>query len=58
MCWAIGYMIGPPIGGWALDQTTAIATRFWLVAAVSIVPLLAVLALLNRRLASSPHRSL
>lgn len=35
-CWAIGYLIGPPIGGWALDHSTAIAHSFWLVAAVSI----------------------
>ena len=58
MCWAIGYMIGPPIGGWALDQTATVANSFWLVAAVSIVPLLAILTLLNRRLAAHPHRSL
>ncbi|WP_039729788.1 MFS transporter [Leptolyngbya iicbica] len=58
MCWAIGYMIGPPIGGWALDQSAAVANGFWLVAAVSVVPLLAVLTLLDRRLAAQPHRSL
>lgn len=28
-CWAIGYFIGPPIGGWALDQTPQIAHGFW-----------------------------
>jgi MFS family permease len=35
-CWAIGYLIGPPLGGWALDQSPAIAARFWLGAAASI----------------------
>jgi MFS family permease len=29
-CWAAGYFIGPPLGGWALDQTRAIADGFWL----------------------------
>ncbi|WP_024545971.1 MFS transporter [Picosynechococcus sp. NKBG15041c] len=42
-CWAIGYLIGPPLGGWALDQGPAIAHSFWLAAAVSIVPCLLVL---------------
>ena len=28
MCWAIGYLIGPPVGGWALDNT--MADQFWL----------------------------
>lgn len=29
-CWAAGYFIGPPLGGWALDQTRSIADGFWL----------------------------
>lgn len=28
MCWAVGYLIGPPMGGWALDH--AIAHPFWI----------------------------
>ncbi|MEA5462769.1 MFS transporter [Leptothoe sp. PORK10 BA2] len=28
MCWAVGYLIGPPLGGWALDQ--GVAHQFWL----------------------------
>ncbi len=28
MCWAVGYLIGPPLGGWALDN--ALAHQFWL----------------------------
>ena len=28
MCWAVGYLIGPPLGGWALDNT--LAHQFWL----------------------------
>lgn len=34
-CWAFGYLVGPPLGGWALDQTRAIANGFWLTAAAS-----------------------
>lgn len=36
-CWAIGYFIGPPLGGWALDQSRAIADGFWIVAASSVI---------------------
>jgi len=35
-CWAIGYFIGPSLGGWALDRSRYIADGFWLVAAVSV----------------------
>ena len=28
MCWAIGYLVGPPLGGWALDNN--MAHPFWL----------------------------
>ncbi len=29
-CWAIGYFIGPILGGWALDQPADVTDRFWL----------------------------
>lgn len=29
-CWAVGYFLGPAIGGWAMDQPAVIADRFWL----------------------------
>ncbi|MBC6481313.1 MAG: MFS transporter [Hormoscilla sp. GM7CHS1pb] len=35
-CWAIGYFIGPSLGGWALDRSRYIADGFWLAAAVSV----------------------
>lgn len=35
-CWAIGYFIGPTLGGWTLDRSRAIADGFWLAAAVSV----------------------
>lgn len=28
MCWAVGYLVGPPLGGWALDN--GMAHQFWL----------------------------
>lgn len=33
MCWAIGYLIGPPLGGWALDRD--LGHHFWLLLMVS-----------------------
>jgi MFS family permease len=35
-CWAIGYLIGPPIGGWALDQSKFVAHAYWLGLALSV----------------------
>ncbi|MGF1459776.1 MAG: MFS transporter, partial [Leptolyngbyaceae cyanobacterium] len=56
MCWAIGYFVGPPIGGWALDQTRPITDGFWLVAAASVVPLLGILSALDRQLTRQQDR--
>lgn len=50
MCWAIGYFVGPSLGGWSLDQGAAIATSFWLIMALTVLPVIAVLAMLERRL--------
>jgi MFS family permease len=36
-CWAIGYLIGPPLGGWALDQDVPMAHFFWLILSFSII---------------------
>ncbi|MDX2230038.1 MAG: MFS transporter [Leptolyngbyaceae cyanobacterium bins.349] len=47
-CWAIGYFIGPTLGGWAMDQSAAIAHRSWLVAAATTVVGLVVLMGFNR----------
>ncbi|MEM7795489.1 MAG: MFS transporter [Cyanobacteria bacterium P01_C01_bin.118] len=30
MCWAVGYLIGPPLGGWALDNAKAHSFWLWL----------------------------
>ena len=35
-CWAIGYFVGPPLGGWALDNPQ-ITNYFWLFCAASVL---------------------
>ncbi len=47
-CWAIGYLLGPPLGGWALDQPPAIAHAFWLGLAGSVAGAIAVLLVLQK----------
>lgn len=49
-CWAIGQFIGPPLGGWALDQSKGVADSFWLGLAASIGLALAILRRLDRQL--------
>lgn len=52
LCWAAGYLIGPPLGGWALDQTDAIADNFWLGSALSVAIVVGILQYLRRLLGS------
>jgi MFS family permease len=52
-CWAIGYFIGPPLGGWALDQSQAVAHNFWLATAVSVSVGVVILHYLDGMLRSS-----
>lgn len=47
-CWAIGYFIGPALGGWMLDQGEAIAHQFWLGLAISVGLLLGLLSVQKR----------
>jgi MFS family permease len=49
-CWAVGYFIGPPLGGWALDQLRYIAHGFWLATAASTCIGILILQYLNRML--------
>jgi MFS family permease len=46
-CWAIGYLIGPPLGGWALDHPQ-FTSYFWLICAASILLGLGILQYLKR----------
>lgn len=51
-CWAIGFFVGPPIGGWALDQSRWITDQFWLVAAATTLIGMFALRTLNQLLKS------
>lgn len=48
LCWAVGYFIGPTVGGWAMDQARPIADGFWLISAFSVLPGIAILRYLDR----------
>lgn len=48
-CWAIGYLIGPTLGGWALDQPSIVLHQFWLAIACSTSVGFVVLWLLKQR---------
>lgn len=47
LCWAFGYFAGPTVGGWAMDQTQDFAQIFWICCALSIVPCLGILYILD-----------
>ena len=34
-CWSFGFFLGPILGGWAMDQSPAIAHSLWIAIAVS-----------------------
>lgn len=36
-CWAIGYFIGPALGGYALDQTAQFMKWFWFGCVASVI---------------------
>ncbi|MEL6440203.1 MAG: MFS transporter [Cyanobacteria bacterium J06621_8] len=46
-CWAIGYFVGPALGGWALDYPQ-FTNYFWLLCAASVVPGMFILRYLGR----------
>lgn len=51
-CWAIGYLIGPTLGGWALDQTPIVVKNFWLGMAMSVGITIIILQYLDRKMIS------
>jgi MFS family permease len=53
-CWAVGYFIGPLLGGIALDQPRPAADIFWLVMAVSVGLAIVILQYLGRLLSAPP----
>jgi len=48
LCWAVGYFLGPTIGGWAMDQTRWIAQSFWIASALSVLIAIGILLYLGR----------
>ncbi|MGF1490607.1 MAG: MFS transporter [Prochloraceae cyanobacterium] len=55
-CWAIGYFIGPPLGGYSLDRSSDFADLFWLAAAASIIIGIIILLYLDRLIIKSATR--
>ena len=54
LCWAIGYLIGPPLGGLALDQSQEWVDVFWLALATSVAIALIILKYLKQLLQETP----
>jgi MFS family permease len=52
LCWSVGYSIGPPLGGLALDASPATARLFWVGSTASVAIVLGLLYGLDRRLPS------
>ena len=46
-CWAIGYFIGPSIGGFALDKSASFVSNYWLSCSFSIAIAFAILKYLQ-----------
>ncbi|MEM9272941.1 MAG: MFS transporter [Cyanobacteria bacterium P01_F01_bin.143] len=47
-CWAIGYFVGPVIGGYALDQSAAFVMAYWVTSAISIFLGIGILSYLKK----------
>ncbi len=50
LCWAVGFAIGPPLGGWALDQNIQVVQGFWLGLSMASVGIWLLLQMLDRLL--------
>jgi MFS family permease len=48
-CWAIGYLIGPALGGAAMDQPPGLANGYWLMLMGSVPVGLLILRALDRQ---------
>ena len=49
-CWAIGFFIGPVLAGWTLDRSRPWADLLWPGWALTVLGLIAILQILDRRL--------
>ncbi len=54
-CWAVGFFIGPAMGGWALDHPNTVGTYYWLWVALSISICGAILLYLRQILKAGPR---
>ena len=52
-CWALGFLFGPALGGWALDHPSWLGTNIWLVLVFSAVIPSMILLFLRGQLASN-----
>lgn len=50
-CWAIGFLIGPALGGWALDHPQRLGTNLWLALVASAAIACMILLFLRQQLA-------
>jgi MFS family permease len=50
LCWAVGFAIGPPLGGWALDQNIQVVQGFWVGLSMVSVGIWLLLQMLDRLL--------
>ncbi len=48
LCWAVGYFIGPTLGGWALDQERWMIDSFWITSALSVALVIGILWALDQ----------
>ena len=53
-CWAIGFLIGPALGGWALDHPANGGTHFWLLLVLSASIAGVLLTILKQRVSGIP----
>lgn len=47
-CWAIGYLIGPPLGGWVLDNSATVINNFWLAITLTVGVAMIILGYLDK----------
>jgi len=57
LCWAVGYAIGPPLGGWALDRSTQFAHNFWLGLAATVPIVWAILWWLEKLIGARDYNN-
>jgi len=48
LCWAVGYVVGSPVGGWALDQPQPVPHLFWFTLTGTALIMMPILNYLNQ----------